>query len=87
MLQDKDRIFKNLYGFHDWGLEGARARGSWDGTKALLEKGFRQVDYVEARNADTLAPLASAKEPGRLLAAAYLGRARLIDNVAIPTQK
>jgi NADH-quinone oxidoreductase subunit F len=39
MLQDKDRIFKNLYGFHDWGLEGARSRGSWDGTKALLEKG------------------------------------------------
>jgi NADH-quinone oxidoreductase subunit F len=39
MLQDKDRIFKNLYGIHDWGLEGARARGAWDGTKALLEKG------------------------------------------------
>ena len=27
ILQDKDRIFTNLYGFHDWGLEGARARG------------------------------------------------------------
>ena len=39
MLEDKDRIFNNLYGLHDWGLEGARARGSWDGTKALLEKG------------------------------------------------
>ena len=39
MLQDKDRIFKNLYGRHDWGLEGARARGAWDGTKAILEKG------------------------------------------------
>jgi NADH-quinone oxidoreductase subunit F len=39
MLQDKDRIFTNLYGLHDWGLEGARARGSWDGTKAILEKG------------------------------------------------
>ena len=24
MLQDKDRIFTNLYGIHDWGLEGAR---------------------------------------------------------------
>ena len=30
MLQDKDRIFTNLYGRHDWGLAGARARGSWD---------------------------------------------------------
>jgi NADH-quinone oxidoreductase subunit F len=39
MLQDKDRIFKNLYGLHDAGLKGARARGSWDGTKAILEKG------------------------------------------------
>ena len=39
MLDDKDRIFPNLYGQGDWGLEGARARGAWDGTKALLEKG------------------------------------------------
>jgi NADH-quinone oxidoreductase subunit F len=39
MLQDKDRIFKNLYGRHDWGLEGARARGAWDGTKTILGKG------------------------------------------------
>jgi NADH-quinone oxidoreductase subunit F len=39
MLEDKDRIFTNLYGLHDWGLDGARARGAWDGTKGLLEKG------------------------------------------------
>src|SRR5882762_6591543 len=39
MLDDKDRIFKNLYGQGDWGLEGARKRGSWDGTKAILDKG------------------------------------------------
>src|SRR5271170_5592850 len=39
MLADKDRIFKNLYGHHGWGLDGARARGGWDGTKAILEKG------------------------------------------------
>src|ERR1700752_946313 len=39
MLDDKDRIFKNLYGLHDWGLEGARRRGAWDGTKAILDKG------------------------------------------------
>jgi NADH-quinone oxidoreductase subunit F len=39
MLQDKDRIFKNLYGRHDWGLEGAQARGAWDGIKSILEKG------------------------------------------------
>ena len=39
MLQDKDRIFQNLYGQDDWGLEGARRRGIWDNTKALLERG------------------------------------------------
>ena len=39
MLADKDRIFKNLYGTGDWGLKGARARGAWDGTKAILDKG------------------------------------------------
>jgi NADH-quinone oxidoreductase subunit F len=39
MLADKDRIFRNLYGQHDWALKGARSRGAWDGTKAFLEKG------------------------------------------------
>ena len=39
MLADKDRIFTNLYGAHDWRLEGARKRGAWDNTKALLDKG------------------------------------------------
>ena len=39
MLADKDRIFTNLYGFHDWRLDGARARGAWDNTKAILDKG------------------------------------------------
>jgi NADH-quinone oxidoreductase subunit F len=39
MLADKDRIFTNLYGLHDWRLAGARARGDWDGTKELILKG------------------------------------------------
>jgi NADH-quinone oxidoreductase subunit F len=39
MLADKDRIFKNLYGLHDWGLKGARSRGAWDGTMTTLAKG------------------------------------------------
>jgi NADH-quinone oxidoreductase subunit F len=39
MLQDKDRIFTNIYGLHDWGLEGAKKRGQWDNTKGLLDKG------------------------------------------------
>ena len=39
MLADKDRIFTNVYGFQDWGLKAAQARGDWDGTKALIERG------------------------------------------------
>jgi NADH-quinone oxidoreductase subunit F len=38
-LEDKDRIFTNLYGFQDWGVKGALKRGDWDGTKDFLAKG------------------------------------------------
>jgi len=49
MLADKDRIFTNLYGQHDWRLAGARARGDWDGTKAILELGGDKiVDEMKA---------------------------------------
>jgi len=37
ILQDKDRIFTNLYGLHDWGLEGAKRRGAWNGTKDIVK--------------------------------------------------
>jgi len=39
MLRDQDRIFTNLYGRHDWRLDGARKRGDWNGTKDLILKG------------------------------------------------
>jgi len=49
MLRDEDRIFTNLYGQDDWGIEGARKRGSWDNTKALLELGREElVNRVKA---------------------------------------
>ncbi|MGH7120650.1 MAG: NADH-quinone oxidoreductase subunit NuoF [Acetobacteraceae bacterium] len=38
MLTDKDRIFTNLYGLHDWRLPGARVRGDWDATGAILAR-------------------------------------------------
>jgi pantoate--beta-alanine ligase len=51
--------------------------------QALDEAGFR-VDYVALRNAATLAPVADVgAEPLRLLAAAWLGKTRLIDNVPV----
>ncbi len=49
MLSDKDRIFTNLYGHHDWRLAAAKSRGAWDNTKALLEKGHEGVvDGIKA---------------------------------------
>jgi NADH-quinone oxidoreductase subunit F len=39
MLKDHDRIFTNLYGQHDWHLDGARSQGDWDGTAELLARG------------------------------------------------
>lgn len=50
----------------------------------LLSAGFTKVDYIEARDAETLAPWAGPARPGRVLAAAWLGRTRLIDNLAVP---
>ena len=43
MLQDKDRIFTNLYGFESWELKSAQKRGDWDGTKAILELGREKI--------------------------------------------
>ncbi|HEX9446987.1 MAG TPA: NADH-quinone oxidoreductase subunit NuoF [Dongiaceae bacterium] len=39
MLKDQDRIFRNLYGQDDWRLAGAKRRGIWDNTKALMDLG------------------------------------------------
>jgi NADH-quinone oxidoreductase subunit F len=48
MLASQDRIFKNLYGQDDWRLDGARRRGAWDNTKALLELGREKlVDAIK----------------------------------------
>ena len=52
MLADKDRIFTNLYGFHDWRLPAARARGAWDNTKAILDKGPEAIMKACAHAAD-----------------------------------
>ncbi|MGC2126069.1 MAG: pantoate--beta-alanine ligase [Xanthobacteraceae bacterium] len=54
-----------------------------DGRSAIAKAGFT-LDYLEARNADTLVPLTpSTAEPIRLLVAARIGKTRLIDNVAV----
>jgi pantoate--beta-alanine ligase len=52
-----------------------------DAREAIETAGFA-IDYLEARHAETLAPVASIKDgPVRLLVAAKIGRTRLIDNM------
>ena len=53
------------------------------GLMQLREAGFAPVQYLELRDAQTLAWVEHAKHPSRLLAAAYLGSTRLIDNVPV----
>jgi pantoate--beta-alanine ligase len=54
-----------------------------EGGAAIERAGFT-LDYLEARHADTLEPVASAKAgPLRLLVAARIGKTRLIDNIAV----
>lgn len=39
MLKDEDRIYTNIYGWESPFLDGAKARGDWDNTKAIIDKG------------------------------------------------
>jgi NADH-quinone oxidoreductase subunit F len=43
MLEDKDRIFTNLYGRADRSLKGAMARGCWDGTAQIIARGRDKI--------------------------------------------
>ena len=57
-----------------------------DAAAALLATGFSPVDYIEVRDAETLAPVTGSgpfDRPARLFAAAHLGNTRLIDNIAV----
>lgn len=54
-----------------------------DASDDLRAKGFTKVDYIELRDAETLEVVATASHPARLLIAAYLGKCRLIDNIAV----
>lgn len=71
--------------------EAARALGEGEAVPEVLaraaarlaEAGFSPIDYVALCDAETLAPLAALDRPARLLAAARIGRTRLIDNLPV----
>ena len=54
-----------------------------DAVRHLLAAGFSSVDYVAMRDAQTLAPIADLEGPSRILAAAWLDKTRLIDNLPV----
>ena len=59
-----------------------RREEAW-GRAQLARAGFGEVDYLVVRDAETLESVDSAAQPARVLAAARLGRTRLIDNVPV----
>ncbi len=42
-LQDKDRIFTNVYGFQSWDLKAAQKRGDWDNTADIIKRGNDKI--------------------------------------------
>jgi pantoate--beta-alanine ligase len=65
-------------------LDGADVSATLVEAEARLRAaGFAPVDYVELRDAGTLEPLTRLDRSARLLAAARIGRTRLIDNIAV----
>lgn len=54
-------------------------------TEAISKIPGAGIDYVEAVDACTLDPLLNRKNPGRLAVAVFLGKARLIDNIPLPS--
>jgi pantoate--beta-alanine ligase len=65
---------------------GAVASSQQAASQALLDAGFDSVDYIDVRAPDDLAPLGPGPiggAPARVLVAAWLGKTRLIDNMAV----
>ena len=65
-------------------LSGTPVEQAVERAKAqLTSAGFGPIDYVELRDSETLMPAKDLERPARLLAAARIGRTRLIDNVPV----
>ena len=54
-----------------------------EAAEAMRAAGFERVEYIELRDAATLVPSDDTDRPRRMLAAAWLGGVRLIDNIAV----
>ena len=77
-------LFRVLSGMAAALADGAEAAGEIArGGGALSAAGFGRIDYLAVCDAETLAPVARVSGPARVLAAAWLGETRLIDNVPV----
>lgn len=88
-LSAEQRVIANALNRILFAVAEASAKGGdiatirQDGLRRMEEAGFDSVDYLEVRNANTLAPVQDSGEPMRVLAAVRLGGTRLIDNVPV----
>lgn len=88
-LDKRQRLLApELYNTLQWAAQAVKNGQAVDetlvrATQRLLDGGFDKVDYLELREAERLQPLSVLDRPARLLAAAYLGTTRLIDNIAV----
>jgi pantoate--beta-alanine ligase len=77
-------IFKGLSAARERYLAGTHAAADLvDAALATMQGRVDLVDYVEVRDADSLRPLDRVDKPGVILAAAFLGTTRLIDNLRL----
>ena len=85
---EERRVAPRLFEVLDW-MAAALAQGAKSvdaiasGTVALEGAGFTGIDYLAVCDAETLAPVERVSAPARVLAAAWLGETRLIDNVPV----
>lgn len=54
-----------------------------EAAEKMRAAGFERVEYIELRDAGTLLPSDDPARPRRMLAAAWLGGVRLIDNIPV----
>jgi pantoate--beta-alanine ligase len=85
---DERRIAGRLNGILKEAIVSARGQNDLRAVEgaaneALWEAGFNHVDYVAIRDAASLDHITTLERPARILAAAKIGKTRLIDNMAI----
>jgi pantoate--beta-alanine ligase len=77
-------LYENLCQVADAALAGGDIKQACaDAAERLRAAGFDNIDYLTLRDGETLTPIERLDAPARVLAAAWLGKTRLIDNLAV----